>query len=77
MEVAYLTLCFTGIRPLINVAVDQANIADRSLVSPFSSHWAVISTSASRFNSLAQVRVNCYSHPARFDLFRLSSGFHS
>ncbi|KAF8271677.1 ribosome 60S biogenesis N-terminal-domain-containing protein [Lactarius quietus] len=44
-----------GIRPIVNAAVDQTNIADRNLVSPFSSHWAVISTSASRFENLAQI----------------------
>lgn len=44
-----------GIRPILNAAVDQTNIADRSLVSPFSSHWAVISTSTSRFDNLAQI----------------------
>ncbi|KAH9180077.1 ribosome 60S biogenesis N-terminal-domain-containing protein [Lactarius sanguifluus] len=44
-----------GIRPILNSAVDQTNISDRILVSPFSSHWAIVSTSTSRFDSLAQV----------------------
>ncbi|KAH9007194.1 ribosome 60S biogenesis N-terminal-domain-containing protein [Lactarius hatsudake] len=44
-----------GIRPILNSAVDQTNISDRILVFPFSSHWAIISTSTSRFDNLAQV----------------------
>ncbi|KAI9466647.1 ribosome 60S biogenesis N-terminal-domain-containing protein [Lactarius psammicola] len=44
-----------GIRPILNAAVDQTNIVDRSLVSPFSSHWALVSTSTSRSDNLAQI----------------------
>lgn len=51
---------FTGIRPILNAAVDPTNAADRSLLLPFSSHWAQISSSASCFANLVQVWVNVY-----------------
>ncbi|KAI9448397.1 ribosome 60S biogenesis N-terminal-domain-containing protein [Lactarius indigo] len=44
-----------GIRPILISAVDQTDILDRILVSPFSSHWAIISASTSRFDNLAQI----------------------
>ncbi|KAI0254170.1 ribosome 60S biogenesis N-terminal-domain-containing protein [Lactifluus subvellereus] len=46
-----------GIRPILDAAVDPTNVADRSLLSPFSSHWAQVSSSASCFASLVQINL--------------------
>ncbi|KAH9963282.1 ribosome 60S biogenesis N-terminal-domain-containing protein [Russula dissimulans] len=44
-----------GIRPILDVAVDPTNPADRNLISPFSSYWAQQSLSASRFTTRTQI----------------------
>ncbi|KAI9512767.1 ribosome 60S biogenesis N-terminal-domain-containing protein [Russula earlei] len=44
-----------GIRPILDAVVDPANAADRSLLLPFSSHWAQLSLTASRFSIIAQI----------------------
>lgn len=46
---------FAGIRPILDAAVDPTNVTDRSLLFPFSSHWAQLSSSAAHFTTLAQV----------------------
>jgi hypothetical protein len=55
MRLPILILWFAGIHPILDAAVDPTNIVDRNLLLPFSSHWAQVSLSASRFTAVSQV----------------------
>jgi hypothetical protein len=45
-----LSFNFSGIQPILDVTVDLTEVADRNLLLPFSSHWARLASSASRFS---------------------------
>jgi len=60
MRLHILILWFAGIQPILDAAVDPTNIVDRTLLLPFSSHWAQVSSSASRFTAVSQVRANLH-----------------
>jgi hypothetical protein len=55
MRLHVLMLWFAGIQPILDAAVDPTNIVDRNLLLPFSSHWAQVFSSASRFTAVSQV----------------------
>jgi hypothetical protein len=54
MRITYVDATFSGIRPILEAAADPTNVADCSLLSPFSSHWAQV-PSISGFANVSQV----------------------
>ncbi|KAI0269360.1 ribosome 60S biogenesis N-terminal-domain-containing protein [Gloeopeniophorella convolvens] len=44
-----------GLRPILDASVDPSNLADHRLLLPFSSHWALVSSSSSRLANLPQI----------------------
>jgi hypothetical protein len=65
-----LSFDFSGIQLILDITVDLAEVADRSLLSPFSSHWAQLASSAPRFSftTHAQVWANFYVIPPLHEL---------